>query len=245
MILDIAICDDDHEILTEMTALLNKFLYSRDRISLSFKTYDNPEALLKDVTNGAKYNILFLDIEMPGIDGIELAKNIRDVYKKDIYIVFITNYPKYVHESFTVHPFYYMNKPITEANVFALLEDLIKHISENSRSFLLIDSEDNEYPVDIEDIIFIETLGRQAAKCKVHLFSEEITAKGSLQEWKNKLSDFPFIECYRGIIVNVAYIHYIKNYTITLDNGETIPISRRCEKQIKDEMRQQIKTYLK
>lgn len=245
MILNIAVCDDDKKILDLTEELLNKYTFSKDSVYLQFNTFENPDRLLMQLKSGEKYNVFLLDVEMPGMNGIELAKKLSNEIHEETYTVFISNYPEYMQESFSVHPFYYMQKPVTEEKLFSILDEIALKIKENRRSFLLVSDEEIEYPIDINDIVYIETKGRGSRKCKFHLFDKSIDARGNISEWSEKLKDFSFMECHRGIIVNISHIHYIHEHKIFLDNGENIPLSRRNEKLIKDEFINQVKTYLK
>ena len=245
MVLNIAVCDDDKKILDQTEKFLNRYMFSKDNIYLQFDTFDNPYNLLNQLNSEINYNVFLLDVEMPGMNGIELAKKLSDEIPRETYTVFISNYPEYMQESFSVHPFYYMQKPVTEEKLFSILDEISLKIKENHRSFLIISDEENEYPVDINNIVYIETKGRGSRKCKFHLFDKSIDARGNISEWSEKLKDFSFMECHRGIIVNISHIHYIHEHKIFLDNGENTPLSRRNEKLIKDEFINQVKTYLK
>lgn len=245
MNLNLAICDDDMEFLENIANIINTFIFSQDSVIVTYDTFTNPESLIISINKGKTYNIFFLDVEMPSSNGIDVARKIRSLIKQPIHIVFISNYPEYMEESFNIHPFFYMQKPVTKEKLFSLLYDLEQTLRINLHSYIVIADDLTEYPVNIDDIVYIEVQGMKTDKLTVHLFDKHIHTKGRLIEWKTRLMRFAFFECYRGILVNIEHIHFIKNHMITFDSGEEVPVSRKYEKKIKNEMTKYVLTYFK
>jgi DNA-binding LytR/AlgR family response regulator len=245
MTLNIAICDDDHLFLKGLSDIITSYNYNQDIMTFNYDLFSEPNELLSSITSDNKYNIFFLDIEMPDINGIDFAKQLRSLSNDRVLIIFISSYPEYMKESFNVHPFFYMQKPINKEKVFSLLEEISANYKNITHSFIVISHNSVEYPIDIDNIVYIEISGQKSDTITIHLSNNQAMCKGRLNEWKYRLSDFAFFECYRGILVNIEHIHFIKDQTITFDNGETVPISRKYSKIIKNEMTKAVITYFK
>ena len=106
MKLNIAICDDENYILTHTTSLIDIYQFQHLDTNLSVDCYTSGEALLKAYTQSRQYHIILLDIEMTGLNGIETARKIRNEIDRNVIIVFISSYPEYMQESFSVHPYF-------------------------------------------------------------------------------------------------------------------------------------------
>ena len=102
MKLNIAICDDENRILTHTSSLIDIYQFQHLDTNLSVDCYTSGESLLENYTQPRQYHILLLDIEMPGMNGIETARQIRNTIDRNAIIVFISSYPEYMQESFSV-----------------------------------------------------------------------------------------------------------------------------------------------
>lgn len=243
MIINIAVCDDDQSFIRTISHMLNEYSIRHDDISLRYQTFTEPTGLLSDIKNGNCYQLVFLDIEMGNIDGIRTAGQIREMTHEDTNIIFISNYPKYMQDSFSVHPYYFMQKPVTSDLLFHQINDLAKDLEKSRKMYTLIDVSGTAYPVNIKNILYIESTGKKSQYLAFHLKNQTLITKGTLKEWKEILKGAFFTECYRGILINIEHVHFIKNHQTHLDNGESVPVSRKYEKSIREQMINYVFTF--
>lgn len=244
MTINIALCDDDISFLQEMNTLLQPYIFNSNNI-IQFDQYCKAEDLIHALNNGKEYTIFLLDVEIADYNGIDVARIITEKQDKDVYIIFISNYPKYMQDSFSVHPYQYFQKPLDKAKLYAVLDEIAKREEKRHLYITILDTENNEQvPVDIMEILFIETINAKSQRLEFHFFNNIITVRGTISDWTTKLKDYPFLICYKGILVNVYQIHMIKGNTIVLRNGEKLPISRKYLTRIKAEMVNVINTYI-
>jgi len=131
-LIKVAICDDDKEFRKNMHSIVEKHFLTKER-SVWIVEFKNGNRLL---ASHVRFDIIFLDIEMPGLNGIETALKLRkwDVNSK---IVYVTNYENYKASAYKVHAFDYIDKPIETATVAAVLDDIIYYLDNSKRKILL------------------------------------------------------------------------------------------------------------
>lgn len=152
MAIKIAICDDN----SEDALLLTKALYNYDN-TFEISIYTRGEKLIKDFL-GSKISvdILFLDIYMPGVDGVEIAQRISRM-KKDIKIIFISLSKDYFQQAYEVFAFNYILKPIDIKRLYCVLDRAVDEINSQSRYKISIKYKSTIYSIDWRDIQFIES----------------------------------------------------------------------------------------
>ena len=230
--LNIAVCDDDEIYRKNIISCLDSYLIAQDN-NLAYTEFSSGKALLKEFRKPDDFHVVFLDIEMPGIDGLKTAELIKTTVDRHTFIVFISNYPRYMQDSFRVHPFYYLVKPVSPARLFSIMDEIVHEINEQRLLYTLIREDETEKTVNIRDIRYIDVAdGKRGILC-FHFFDEKLLTKGKLADWEEKLADFHFLPCYRGILLNLSYIHYFQKHSAILDNGDTVPLSRSCEKKLR------------
>ncbi len=219
MELKIAICDDDalqREYLTELLAPWAK----RNRHLAEIKTYSGAKPFLFDYGTEKDFDILLLDIEMPEINGIEIAKRVR-AENSAVQIIFVTGYYRYFSDGFDVSALHYLLKPIDGAKLYPVLDKAVDNLSYRQRSVLLSTS-DGEYKVSLADICFVES---QNVYLDVHTTRGTYRTRMTLKSFSDQLDD-TFFKVHRSYTVALKYIKKITRNEITMSGGETVPISR-------------------
>lgn len=241
MTLNIAICDDDPKQFESLCHLLDICSFQFN-IDLHIDTYTDAKALLAHYQESltSPYQLLLLDIEMPGENGIQLADTIKKRFDHRAIIVFVSNYPKYMQDSFSVHPYHFLQKPITESEMKKLISDVVQEYMKNLTLISVVDGYDREYTLNLKDVYYIEAKDSKAKELCFHMRDEQITVKGTISFWNTKLAETIFVICSRTVLVNLSHIHYLKDCSIILDNGDSIHISRRNKKMITDRYLDQV-----
>lgn len=243
MNLKVAICDDEKEQLNILTDYLHKYEL-QSTIDFDITSFSSSSLLLQTYSVANMFHILFLDVEMPEINGLELANKIRALPDKNVHIIFVSNYPKYMQSSFNVQAYHYLQKPVAYKDFEQIMNRLVEDYEESSTYKLLIQSDGSEVIVNIRDILYIETIKNVRDKMHFHLAHETIEARGTLANYEGILKNHSFCLASRGYLVNLAHAKSLKKNDILLDNGETIPMSRRCEKEIHSKFSKNIIVFL-
>lgn len=225
MPLTIAICDDNEDQIKELRRLLGE--WSADKpFALNIDEYISAESFLFNYPDNP-CDLLLLDIEMNGINGMELAKKLRS--EGDMLpIVFITGYSEYMSEGYEVEALHYLLKPVDKIKLFAVLDRYIKrHTPENE---ILLSCDEGNIHISPEMIVYCEAVGK---KTHVHLQDKTLVCTMGIRSMKNMLPD-EFIFCHRSYIVNLRFVRSIGKAEITLDCGENLPLSRWLYKEVNE-----------
>lgn len=234
MFFKIAICDDNLTDALTIKKYLQNFEMNHD-IDFDIHTFSNSQDFLNAYNSSGCYHIVFLDVEMPNKNGLEIARyirtNLNDFYTK---LVFVSNYPEYMQDSFNVQAFHYFPKPFREKDFLSLMELLITDFANHTTTKLLLREDLNEELVYIHDIIAITCLDARQKRLTVTLQNRSLTTSGRISDMESDLKDHNFISPSRGYLVNLNHVHYIQEKFLVMDNGEQIPLSRKKRKFVMD-----------
>lgn len=194
----ILICDDDVLIIDELKKILQIFFKKNHLKCPEICVYDNGEDLLRDKGN---MDIVFLDIEMPGVSGIYVGKKIKS-FHADAIIFIITSYIEYLDEAMRFHVFRYLSKPIDRQRMFRNMKDALElYTTVNTR--IPIETKEGIQSVSASDIIFIETVSR---KVIVHTLFGDYISIHTLQYWLDNLPESTFFQTHKSFIVNFEHV---------------------------------------
>ncbi len=232
MLYKIAICDDELSQTKIISEHLARFSVKTD-IEFNVERYTNGRELLKKYYNErSPFDILFLDVEMPGMNGIEVAEKIRAVPDRNVMIAFITSYPEYMQESFDVQASQYLSKPVSYELFEEKLKKMLAYIGELETNITVISQKSGETILYLDDIVCIET--DKKTNLVVITANGEIVIKGKLAEYENELADKYFISVHRSCLANMRYIKKFNADTLEFSTGKTVPVSRRRLAEIKE-----------
>lgn len=210
----ILLCDDDPLITTQLKAYLQDFFKHIHTNCPDISIFSDGESLLSD--SGEK-DILFLDVEMPGPNGIYVGNELKRRYPKIIIFMF-TSYIEYLDEAMRFHVFRYLSKPLDKQRLFRNLKDalyLYNSISEK----LLVETKESSYTISTDDIICVEAQGR---KVLVHTLTEDYDSIHPMQYWKKQLPARCFFQSHRSFIVNLAHVTDFDHSLIHLDQNKSL-----------------------
>ena len=225
-----AIVDDELDILNSTKAMLAEE-FTRANCGVAFDFFTNSKDFLSMLEKHFNYDILFLDIEMPGMDGITLCKSIREI-APDALVVFISNKEELVFQTFEVQPFRFIRKSELKDLCPSLIESIITELKRRApQNFkLLTNSGGDVLSFDARNILYVEA---QRKECKLATTNGDFNVKLKLMDLEAQLKDFPFIKIHRSFLVNMDHIFRITKSSVVLTNQEELPISRGTSEEIK------------
>ena len=188
----ILICDDDNLILKQVQKYIIDF-YEKNHLKLpEIVCFSDGESLLSDK---GKQDILFLDVEMSGMNGIYVGNELKR-RNKDIIIFIITSYIEYLDEAMRFHVFRYLSKPLDKQRFFRNLKDALKLYTASSIK-IPIETKHALYTVPASELIMIEALGR---KVMIHTTAKDLESVHTIQYWKESLPENCFFQSHRSYI---------------------------------------------
>lgn len=223
--LRMAICDDSPSDLNRINDMLMHFLESHN-IEHEVELFPNGHALLESPIS---YDLILLDIEMEGKNGIEIAQELR-TFNTDSKIVFITNSTSIDHlqQGYKVKADRYLVKPINQQEFNFEINSVIKDQLVDNK--FILDKRISPYKLYLKNIIYIEFYNR---KTIIHMNDQKISTYIALKEWISLLEDYHFSQCHKGYIVNLSFIQHMNTEKLTLLNNEHLPLGRKYKDKLK------------
>ena len=216
--MNIAICDDSKEYLDRIEKLLKPYTEAN---SLQINRFTSGEEFLDSMDKGSTYDIIFLDIEMAQVSGIEAARKIRETENNAI-IIFITSHIHYVSDTFRLAAFQFLLKPIDETAFRLDFERALQEYKSRHGQYI-VRWRDVYCVLEYGEIFYIEAYNRHLF---IHTETEGYECMGKLAEDYEKLRPYYFARCHQGYLVNLNKIKRISKVFIKLKNDVEIPVSR-------------------
>ena len=217
----IAFCDDDMEVLHQMNELLDRYRVERNE-DITYAAFQSPFELLTEIEKGIRPDILFLDVVMPGQNGMDVAKEIRQ-YDTNMKIIFLTSSPEFAVESYSVGAYFYQLKPIWEESFFRLMDAVLAECEKKKKNSLILRSKDGITRINLQQLEYCEVLGR---KLLFHLENGAVLeSAGSLDDLAGQLMQYSnFFRPHRSFLGKMEYIQNISSRSIKMVNDAEIPI---------------------
>lgn len=220
MIYRIAVCDDRQNDRDYLSALLSEWAASVGHI-VQAELFSSAEEFLFRYEEDKAWDMLLLDIEMDGMDGVTLAKTLRKG-NKTVEIIFVTGYSEYISEGYEVAALHYLMKPIRQDKLFSVLDRAAERCVKNGR-FLTLEQSGEMIRLPLYEIRYVE-----ASQNYVTIHAEngvEHIVRRTLGEVEKELDD-RFFRTGRSFIVNLACIRKVTRTDIHLNDGELLPLPR-------------------
>ena len=210
----IAVCDDENKIVEEITSYIkNDFPMSE------VHTYSNGESFL--AASEERPEVLLLDIDMPGIIGMEVAASL--VHEKvQTLIVFVTAHDELVYDSFKYHPFAFLRKKFLEEELKSVLSDCKTQLESRNKNFVFQNAS-KLVTLAQSEILYFEG---QANYLAIHTTSDEYKMRSTMTGVEKELEDSDFLRIHKGFLVNLEHIRVLKTEELELDNGTVLPIGK-------------------
>lgn len=229
----VAVCDDEPymcEIIKEKVS----GLMAEAATPLEIFCYTSGYDLLEQCF---QYDILFLDVQMPGIDGIAIAKRLREM-GNTCQIIFITVFKERVFDAFSVEAVDYLCKPIDLYRLKNALNRALKGLERKEEKALFIQTMNWTKSVKLGSIYYCEVINR-----KIYLHTKDgiIEYYSKLEDVEKQL-DYRFFKCHRSYIVNLDFLSEYSDGQIMLESGDHIPVSRQRRQEFMNIFLQYMKT---
>ena len=226
----IAVCDDNTDFLQEISSLLNQYS-EKYHCVVEYKLFTNPLELITQIENGIHYDAIFLDVLMPGLNGIQSAKDIR-IYDNYVKIIFLTCSPEFALESYAVKAYQYLLKPVECNQFFQVLKYLQKENDAARNKLFILKTKTGLTKISLSKLEYCEVVNR-----KIILYlnnGEEYECNLRMNELEEKLRSFEmFMRPHRSFLINMDYIHAITANSIVMECSVKIPVPREKHMQIK------------
>lgn len=225
----IALCDDEQDSLLHYSKIIEK-LISKSKEPMRLKTYENGEQLLFQMSGRPDgIDILFLDIEMLGMNGVDTANRLRAL-GCHAEIIFLTSYKKYVFKTFDAHPFQYLLKDTVQTEqfetvFFAVLDRVLKKLSQT----YTVCAPNLFARLEIRKISYLEISLKSVT---IHYQDRDYSFRGTFSSMCKDFIPLGFIKISQCYLVNHEYIQAVVENKVYLVTGGQLPISRRCKKEV-------------
>lgn len=221
----IAVCDDEAIAIQDLNTQIKCFMEKAGE-KFSVSSFFSGESLLKQIfDDNIHFDVIFLDIQMKDINGIQTAKAIRKKFG-DCKIVFVTALKEYVFDAFDVEATNYLIKPIENSKFFEVMEKILASTQSNEESFLTISKNNEIKKVSFHDIIYCEVCNHRVFIYEKNLFHEYPSKIETLE----KLLSVDFFRCHRSYLVNLRHVNSYADGFICLPTGEKVPVAARRQK---------------
>lgn len=220
--MNIAICDDDKKICSQIENILLDYS-NKNCLKVEIDVFFSGESLLSHLAQGNSYDLIYLDIEMGVINGVEVGCQIRKVMKDyATEIVYISGKDGYDRQLFDVQPLHFIPKPIQAATVIDDLKLAIERAVKINESFQYQKLYDF-YKIPINNIIYFESQNREI---KIVTTNCEDTFYGKLEDIELKVAGYQFLRIHRSFLINYNHVAILRYSEVVMSNEVTLPISR-------------------
>lgn len=217
--LRMAVCDDLEEERVQLARMVRSYAQRRG-LSMELRLFASGNELLDAARRPDFCHVLFLDIFMPGLSGLDAARQLRAAGCMAS-IVFATTSQDYGVMSFDVQAADYLVKPFRQEDVDRTLDWCLEHMPEPLRSLsVYAEGEIQEFP--LASVLYIEVLGHQS---HIHTLRQTVVARKSLDDLERAVDSPDFFRCHRSFLVNLNFVQDITGSDFRLSDGTLVPIS--------------------
>lgn len=218
----IAIVEDDKSYIATLRNYISRFMKEKG-IAIDVDVFQDGNKVVFNYE--PVYDIVMMDIEMPGMDGMTAAAQIRRV-DEAVIIIFITNMAQYAIQGYKVHARSYILKPVNYYSFALELHEAISSLSKKVDQFLLLSVEEGKQKIQIGDILYVES---QKHIMQIHTRTRVMEIRDTMKNMEEKLKEYYFVRCNVSYLVNLAYVSSIVGDMVVVE-GDRLPISRQKRK---------------
>ena len=222
---------EDEQVHSELLSVYLEEWSEKRAVSLCVKVFSSAESFLFDWEEERDFDVLFVDIQMKEMNGMEMAKRIRE-QDPNIVIIFTTGLSEYIGEGYEVEALHYLLKPISREKLGQCMDKAFKR--SGRERFLLVQTREEIWKLFTEQIMYVEARGHGCVieYCAPTGETCQTEATESISELEQKLDGEDFVKCHRSYLCRISSIQRIDKTDIILDNGSRVPVSRRLYAQV-------------
>lgn len=226
LVFKIVLCDDEERFLNLEKELIAEY-FDKKGIPFSVDCFCSGEELLANDVLLDIANLIILDVEMKGIDGITAAKKIREKNDK-VNIAFLSAHMNYSTDGYHVRAIRFILKTLDDIKdyLFECLDSVLTNEDLNDRE-ITMDFTIGKRTVKVNDILYLKSCGNYTAFELLNDSKENYMIRHSLKQTTETMSAFDFVSIASTVTVNLHHIRAVTRYMVLLDNGEEIPVSQR------------------
>ena len=230
--LKIALCDDDSQFVSKITGLIQSLLQDSTE-SPVITTYINPAALTASISDGERYDIYILDVEMPDLNGMDVAKRIRE-FQPNAPLLFLSSHLSYATEGYKVQALRYVSKLDLDHALPEALEQTIATLEKTDTCSIMVQHYQNYTRILHKDILYVQKMQRsiQIVTDRQGVFKDN----RGIKELFSEIDDPRFIFTDRAYFVNLDYVQELNGSWLVLTNEDRVPVSRPMMPNVKKAM---------
>lgn len=227
----IAVCDDEKYYREKIMKLLKKEFGKRELQDYVIDEYVAGTELLKE-NHLLVYDIIFLDINMPEVNGMEIAERIRKAHPR-VVLVFITAFVDYALEGYKTEAIRFLLKDMLEQSFPECIEAIIRKLSLQAYK-VKCNSKEGEKEVPVDRICYIESMAHKLLFHISGIEAQQYSVYDKLDHMEEILEGYGFLRIHKSYLVNVKYVDEFACYVVKLKNGKQLPVPREKYQQVKE-----------
>ena len=227
----VAFCDDELSMLNKLQILLDEYRVKQNR-EIDYAAFRSPLELLAVIERGIRFDVLLLDVLMPGENGMDTAAEIR-LYDSNVKIIFLTSSAEFAVQSYAVNAFFYQLKPVHEESFFRVMNIALDECEKERTSSLILRCKSGITRVELKTLEYCEVIHRTLF---FHLTGGKVLESiGSLDELYGRLKPYGnFLRPHRSYLINLEYVQSLSTRVITMSCLTEIPIPRGKYNEVKN-----------
>lgn len=237
--MNICVCDDDLQTCNVVKELLCNISFHGEPHTID--CFLSGEEVLQKYKDGVCYDLIFLDVEMPGLDGLETGEQIRRMDSR-VHIVLLTLHEKYALDAYNIHPFAYLLKPADQERLNTICSNVFAELEKKQTEYFRFDPQNTQMRIAYTDIIFLE---RYKMGLWIHAHGREIRGLISLDAALSALDD-RFLQVHNNYAVNLDYYDEIigRYEGMRLRScSRVVPIGKNKKKHVVKGLMQYVETH--
>lgn len=228
--INIAICDDNKAVCSQIESTLINYA-RRNGMKIDTDVFYTGESLLDYLNMGNSFDLIYLDIKMGKMNGVEVGRQIRKVLKDYMTeIVYISGNDGYDRQLFDIQPLHFIPKPIDSSIVIDDLKLALERAQKSAGVFKYKKGYDT-YKIPVKDILYFESRDREM---KIVTTTGESLFYGNMEETLLSLSRYRFLKIHRSYLINYKHIIIMRYAEVVMSNGAVLPISRSKRQELRN-----------
>lgn len=229
----IALCDDESAALRVFAPQIAT-AFEKLGCPVALATFDDPCRFLESLQGGNVFHAVFLDIDMPRLDGIRLGKKLREL-DYSICVVFVSNRTERVFETFAIQPLRFVRKERFSAELPDAVNEILRALEKAKTQTVTFGDATQSFCLPVADILYCEIVGKTL---NIHLPRNTIRLRYRMSDTEEQLQPYGFIRIHKGYLVNCGAVFCFRKDCVELTNGEVLPLSRRRSAEVMEQFLQ-------